>query len=200
MPTSRLRVVIEISRRRFFLGMGAVAAMAALPPMEIVSAIAAPPPVGYRWRKIKSIEITFENTNGINHRADIDITIRELRLSFNMGTQAIYRWLPMPLEEPVLMADTPIEIAILSPVGIGVIYLIVEDKVDDGPAISMLETHTFPQDGERTVIQHFLELDNSLEARLKSQVEIASRSPIDWDNLECDDDDLEYDDDDEVEA
>lgn len=163
--------MVELTRRRFFFGMGAVAAMAALPTVPGVAMIASPPPLPYLHRRIMGMMVGFEDVPAnVSGAGSIELIVRGK--TFFQGAISVHGtllWRPIPLAEPIVMPGDLFEVDVRSQVGIGSAQFMIADKVDDGPPVKLWEIHTFPRDGERTIIQHHLEMDNSFGARMARQ-------------------------------
>lgn len=200
--------MIDLSRRHFFFGLGAVAAAAAIP--RGVLALASPPPIGhvYLHRRICDVTIGFDPlSSALDEVAEFELR-RHGGVIFHgrMSVRGTYRWLPSPTDVPLILPEHPFEIVVKSQTALGQIHMICQDKIDEGPAIMIEERHVFTPGAAPIVTQFNLDLDNSLESRLARKA-ASEAACAEWerkvaageidiydDEFELDDDDVEEDD------
>ena len=168
-----------ITRRWFLIGSGAAIAAAAMPFATPVTA-GAP----YRTRHIVGLSASSAG-NGAGNIALFARGQPLPLLHFGLGSGGFLEWRAAPDGHIIIRRQDVVKLAFdnLSPIGnasLGTIGLRVDDYVDDGPPIQLVEQHTFPQRGPADIFH--IHTDNSLAARLERKAEAERRAtmPIDW--------------------
>jgi hypothetical protein len=195
--------MVVLTRRWFVFGSAAAVAAAALPALALEAPAIIKPftpvvaPHEFLSRRVCDLWATFDEKllDGI---AEVSMFVRgspDPWLHIGLSTRCSFRWVPRPREELILRPQDHFALAVKSPRGVGRIHLTCYDKIDDGPSVALVEEHIFPQRGPAQI--HYLNPDNSLEARLKREKEAAELAARE---VEEDDYDDDYDDDDEYSA
>jgi hypothetical protein len=107
---------------------------------------------------------------------------------------ATFRWVACgPLDQLIVLPDDTFELVVDARHLhlVGKLFMVADDTVDEGPPITVVETHDWPNTGPTPPM--FVHVDNSLEARLARQSNIPLPDFDDDYDYGDDDDDGKYD-------
>jgi hypothetical protein len=167
-------VTIELTRRWFVFG--SVAAVAAAPIPSVVAPSIVPEPMPsahvYLRRVITELQFGFVDVPAnVSEAADIRVFVHRNggrakfpHIQLRMNVHSSFIWNAPWNEGFVVLPQDTFEIVIDSNQRIGKFFLVADDTVDEGPPITVCETHDWPQ--VEPVQPMFLHADNSLEARI----------------------------------
>jgi hypothetical protein len=186
--------VVDLNRRWFVFGSVAAVAAAALP--SPARAFLEPPverlPSAHVFlkRAIRDFSFGFDVPAGTpDEIAGIKVFVHRAGtraecpfLHIVMNVKSTFRWVAPPHDPSSrinLMPEDTFEIEVDSDQLVGKFYLIADDTVDEGPPITVVETHDWPQTGPAAPM--YLHADNSLEARIARR-DLAMQSALDDDD------------------
>lgn len=165
----------ELTRRFFLLGSAAAVAAATIPAAIIIEEIVRLPSAhAFLDRRIMDFTMWFDQPAGSpDQMVHVRLFIAGREGPFynlSLNTRGYFRWFSHdPLEHPLLLpGDTfRVECKYSREDIPAIMQCICADKVDEGPPIHLVENHTFRGGVIESSGPMFLEMDNSLEARLE---------------------------------